>query len=240
MAVDELIGQDLITLANARLAGYQNAVSQDDLLGFLNEAKDSVWAILKALNDEYFLQFSQSTNAAASYYFAPLTTAAREYDLPGDFREIKFIECLTAGFTGIKFMYRDPIDEEFRATRRGANDTSSNSNPNPDVILYTIVGKNQFVLADYPPTTLRAILWYIRSLPDFEASDAIDQILFPYSKKIADYAAKRVLLSNQDLPAFQAWSVQWREDVIEVAQGAGPRNQADPEFAQGLFEGEDW
>lgn len=239
MPVDSLVGQDVIDLTNARLSGYQNAVSQDDLLGFINEAKDTVWSILKALNEQYFLIFSQATVSLDHYYFAPLSTSVREYTLPADFREIKFIECTTEGFSGVKFVYREPTDEDFRSARRGANDGNAPT-VNPDTMLYTIIGKNQFVLAEYPPATVTLKLWYIRSLPDFEASDPVDEILYPYSKKIADYAAKRVLLATQDIAMFSAYAAQWREDVIEVAQGAGPRNQADAQFVQGLFEGDDY
>lgn len=228
-------GQDLIDLTNARLAGYANAVSQDDLLGFLCQAKDQVWGILKEQDEEYFLTFSQATTSTNPYYFAPLNTTTREYDLPDDFQEIKFIEVLTQGFADLKFVYRDATQEDFRSARRGAN---ANNTPlsNPDTMLYTIIGKGKFVLADYPPATLNLQLWYTRLIPDFEAADTIDEILFPFSKLLADFAAKRIMLATQDPTQFAAWSEAWREDVIAIAQGSGPRNQSDPTFVSGLME----
>lgn len=238
MAKNSLIGSDLIDIANDLLAGYQNAVDSRQLLTYLNEGKDEVWTILKANNDGLFETMSQSTDSTADYYFAPLTSDSREYTLPPDFREIKFIECLTANYTDLAFVYRKPTDEGFRRARIAASETSSPT-PNQTTFLYTIIGKDQFVLADYPPTTLNVVLWYTRSLPDFEASDTIDEILFPFSKKIASYAAKLAMLGVQDSGQFAAWQQQWRESVITMAQGAAPRNEADAEFVQGIDEESD-
>jgi|SRR6185369_3871320 len=239
MAVDSLVGQDVIDLANGRLSGYANAVSQDDLLGFLNEAKDSVWNILKNLEDEYFITPSQATNAAGSYYFPALNATTREYALPTDLREIKFIECLTPGFTGLTFAFRNLTDGDFRSLRRGANDGTTAITNNPETILYTVVGKKTIVFADYPPAALTLQIWYVRSIPDFEAADPVDEVLYPYSKKIASYAAKAIMLATQDATQFQMWSAKWREDVIEIAQGADGRNGSDPVFVEGLCEGDD-
>jgi len=239
MAVDQLNGQDIIDLANARLAGYANAVSQDDLLGFLNEAKDAVWNVLRGLEDEYFVTPSQATQSSESYYFPALSPTVREYNLPTDLREIKFIECTTSGFTGLQFVFRAITDEDFRSLRRAANEGTVAITNNPDTILYTVVGKKTIVFADFPPAALTLTIWYVRSIPDFEAADPVDEILFPYSKKIASYAAKAIMLATQDPVQFQMWSSKWREDVIEIAQGADGRNGSDPVFVQGMCEGDD-
>lgn len=231
-----VVFQELIDLANSELAGYQNAVDSTALNSFLNEGKDEVWSALKQLNDEYFLVFSQSTVSTDPYYFGPLTTSTREYALPSDFREIKFIEVVTQGYTNAQFVYKDPTSPEFRDARRLANSGGPNSNTNNLFFLYTIVGKNQFVMADFPPIPLTLKLWYIRSLADYEPSDSVDEILFPYTKKICTYAVRKALLSTQDQAMWAAWKQEWRDGIISVTSTAAPRNQSDPVFTIGFCE----
>lgn len=228
MAVDSMVGQDLINEANARLAGYQNGVDPDALLSFLNEAKDEVWALLKGLNDEYFVTPSQSTDNTRLNYFPTLDPSLRQFTLPGDLREIKFIEVTTASSTEIEFEYRDITDDEFRRARRDASTQSGNN----DIckILYTIIGKDQMVLAQFPPAAITLTLWYVRSLPDFEASDEVDQVLYPYVKKLATYAVKKSMASLQDPSQFAVWVQEWKQDCLTVTNSAAPRNQADPTF----------
>lgn len=231
-----IIFQSLIDLANSELAGYQNAVDSTALNSFLNEGKDEVWAALKQLNDEYFLAFSQATVPTDPFYFAPLNTTNREYDLPDDFREIKFVEVLTADFTNAQFVYKDVTDPNFRTARQLANANGATSNTNNLFFQYTIVGKNKFVTADFMPATLTLKLWYIRSLPDYEPSDEVDEILFPYTKKICTYAVRKALLSTQDQSMWAAWKQEWRDGIISVTSTAAPRNSADPQFSFGFCE----
>lgn len=238
MANDPLTGQDVIDMINGRLAGYQNAVDSAVLLDFANEAKDQIWLIIKALQDEYFQVISQASDSNAAHYFAPLNVSSRAYNLPSDFREIRFVEVVTPGFTDLKFEYRSPTSSDFRIARQAANENASPI-PNQNLYLYAITGKNQFILADYPPGTVTLNLWYTRSLPDFEAADPIDEILFPYSKAIATYAVKGILLSTQDVQQWNAWKSDWRDTVIQIAEGASDRNEADPIFVEGFMEGDD-
>jgi hypothetical protein len=236
-----LVGQDLIDGTNSRLAGYQNAIDSDALLSFLNEAKDDVWALLKNLHTEYFETSSQNTDPTQVNFFPldqygnqlagnTLQTNLRQYTLPADLREIKWIEEQAPGFQHISYRY-SPIDsEEWRLARQSANIDPSIT-PN-FTMHFTISGANQFVLAEYPQTTLMPTLWYIRSLMDFQAMDQLDQILFPYSKKMMDYAAKKTMLALQDAQQWENWAAQWREDLHMVETGASPRNQMDAEYVQ--------
>lgn len=233
MAVDSMVGQDLINEANARLAGYQNGVDPEALLSYLNEGKDELWALLKNLNEEYFVTSSQNTDNTQLNYFADLTIANRLYTLPGDLREIKFIEVATVGFTELQFKYRDMTDSEFRSARRDA--TSETGSTSVCEILYTIVGKDQMVLAQFPPA-IALTLWYVRSLPDFEVDQPVDEILFPYVKKIASYACQRAMLGLQDTAQFSAWVASWKQDCVTVTNSAAGRNQSDPIFVDGFCE----
>lgn len=234
MAVPIVYGQTLIDLTNDLLAGYSNGVDSRALLSYLNMAKDEVWAVTKELHEEYFQVFSQNTNSAADYYFPTLNTTTRNYTLPADLRSIEFIECTTPGFEGTEFVYAKLNSPEFRDERRESNAAQGPqpNDSNNNSYHYSIAGKNQFVLAAYPTAALNVILWYTRALPDFEASDVVDEILFPFSKKLAEYAAKRVMLADQDAGQFAAWKSEWRDSLINLVQSEGTRNDADPQFVQ--------
>lgn len=97
---------------------------------------------------------------------------------------------------------------------------------------YTIVGADQFMLANYPPSTTAVRIWYVRSLPDIEMDSELDQILTPYAKKIASYAAKAAMLAAQDPEQFAAWSAEWRASLLDLTAGSSSRNEADPVFVQ--------
>lgn len=223
-------GQDLINETNARLAGYQNGVDPEALLSYLNEGKDEVWALLKELNEEYFVTSSQGTDATAVNYFPTMSTTSRQYTLPCDLREMKFIEVATAGFTEVIFEYRDITDEDFRNARRDAT-TLNQLLVGPCTVYYTIVGKDQMLLAQYLPAALDITLWYVRSLPDFEADQDVDDVLLPYVKKVANYAAKKAMISLQDPGQWSMWVAEWKQDCITLQSGAAERNASDPTFA---------
>lgn len=230
-----LTGSDLIQLTNDRLAGYQNAIDPRALIGFLNEAKDEIWVILKGLEKEYFIVATEYSDSNQTNYFGPLATNLREYSIPGDLRAVEFIECVTPGYETAEFVFRNINDDDFKDQRRAATLSQSTSGYCQE-FLYTILGKNQLVLAAFPPVALQLVIWYLRALPDFEDADAIDEILFPFSKKLADFACKKAMLAVQDPNQFMAWSAEWKSSVVMIAQGASPRNEADAEFVTGMFE----
>lgn len=236
-----MTGQDLIDGTNSRLSGYQNAVDSDGLLSFLNEAKDEVWAVLKNLHTEYFETSTQNTTPSATNFFPlasdgsslpnnTLQPTVRQYKLPGDLREIKFIEVISKGYEQVVFTYRGIDSDDFRTARRSSN-VDSTLTPSIEYF-YTISGKDQFVMAQYPEYPFQITLWYVRSLIDFTATDTIDEILFPYSKKMMDYAVKKAMLSLQDPGQFDRWTMQWKEDLKMIETSASPRNQADAEYVQ--------
>jgi hypothetical protein len=232
MAVPQITGQYLIDLSNDLLGGYQGSVDSRALMSYINEAKDEIWSVIKELKDEYFQVFSQSTNSTGDFYFPQLVTSTRQYTLPEDLRSIQFIEITTAGYTDIEFRFAPLNSDDFREARKQSN-TLGGPDPtnNVDEIIYTIAGKDQFILASYPPANLSVTLWYTRALPDYEMSDIIDEILCPYSKKIADFASQRVMLVA-DPAAFTVWKTNWRDGLINVTQAAAQRNDSDPVFVQ--------
>ena len=239
MAAPTITGQYLIDLTNDLLAGYQNGVDSRALLSYLNLAKDEVWSVTKELHDEYFQVSSQSTTPTADFYFPQLSTATRQYTLPADLRSIEYIEVTTPQYQGTEFVFAKFNSPEFREERKQSNELNGpDSNNNVDVYHYTIAGKDQFIMAAYPAQNLNLTLWYTRALPDFEAGDTIAEILCPFSKKLAEFAAKRAMSGTQDAGQFAIWKQEWRDSLINLVQSSGSRNDADPQFVQD-FDGDE-
>lgn len=240
MAVPTITGQYLIDLTNDLLGGYQGSVDSRALMSYINEAKDEIWALLKQLKDDYFEGFTQSTNSSADHYFPNLTSNQRVYSLPGDFHSITWIEVTTQGYTGSKFRYAKANSSDFRNARTRSNTLGT---PDPDnniqEYIYTLITQNgtqTLVLADYPQTTLAVTIWYTYALPDYEMSDTISDILFPFSKKIAEFASQRVLRADQDASAFATYKADWRDSIVSLVQTAEEKNDSDAEFVED-FEG---
>lgn len=236
MSVTVIYGQYLIDLANDLLAGYQNGVDSRALLSYLNLGKDIVWAVTKECKDEYFQIMSQATTSTATNYFPQLSLTQRQYTLPEDLREIDYIEVVNpVGTPQATFTYAKANSPEFRSERMQSN-TAGGPFENDYAYLYTIMGRDQFVLAKYPAQPYVLTLWYTASLADFEAGDIVSDVLFPYSKQLAQYAAKATMLAVQDPGQFAAWEKEWRENIIIMTQAEAVRNDADPQFVQD-FEG---
>lgn len=233
MSITVITGQYLVNMVNDLLGGYQNGVDSRAVLTHLNNAKDEIWSVTKELHDEYFQVFSQYTTSTATNYFPQLSTNVREYTLPEDLRSIEFVEVQQPTGTGTmaKFNYVKINSPAFKEARLRSN-TLGGPEPNntEEAYLYSIAGHDQFVLASYPSQPYSLVLWYTASLADFEATDVINDILFPFSKKMAEYATKGCMMSLQDPAGFAAWTAQWKTTLVNLVQGSDPRNNADPVF----------
>src|SRR5271169_2339578 len=299
-------GIALVNMVNNRLLGYRGAVTNAQILEYLNEAQDEVWTVLKALQKDYFGQLSQYTDPTAPYYFGPLQTNNRVYTLPSNFASMRFVEPLQQGYEQIVFKFVEIDSPEFQSARRAANVDQSLT---PTVeYWYTIFGKNQFILAVYPEATMNIVMYYIRTLNDlvcynsgtattgigttdvtligtsysaaqmatmvgaeffingfdfgtiaagnagtqhltlttnapstqtgqrYVVSGPIDQLVDPWTEKIADYAVKKILLSAQDVTQWDALKEEWNRDILTLQTSASSRNDADAEFVQDLTE----
>lgn len=234
MAAAELKAQDIILLTQDSLLGYANAVSSDTLLAFINEAKDEIWTIIKQLKTRHFVTKTQATDPTKDSYFPVLATNTREYSLPSDLRDIVFIEVTgPSGYERTQFTQRAMTHPDFRDARTGATAFNAQGSTAPlsgvSQYFYDMVGKNTFVMAQFPETNFTLVIWYVRALPDMTLGSTLDEIVFPFSKKLADYAAKKVLLS-EDSSAFALWQSEWRTDVIAITEGVD-RSGADPSYA---------
>lgn len=229
MPETNLVGQDLIDLATARLGGYANYPDTTTLMSFLNEGKDEVWAVLKNLNADYFTQISQPTDSTQLNYFGPFSVSIRQYTLPTDFRELTMFTVKDSAFAQTKFTYKKIQDRDFQEAYKAAN-VDSTLTPTVEYF-YTIVGRDQMVLAQFPEFAFaQPELYYTRGILDFEIDDTIDQILLPYVKKIADFAVMKIMLAAQDQDQFEEWRKTWKDSILMIATSAGPRNLADPEY----------
>jgi hypothetical protein len=236
-------GQELFDMASFRLAGYSNFPQPAMLMSFLNEAKDEVWSILKNLNADYYIQQTQFTDNTQTNYFGAMSTTVRQYTLPQDFREMHLFVVLDPAYAQVKFIYKHLQDRDFREAYMGANAAENATSSTPGVntgdnsatpmieYLYTIIGHDQLLLAQYPEYAFQfPQIFYVRNMPDFDIDTYLDETVLPFSKKIADYAVMRVLLSAQDQEQFEEWRKVWKDDILMIASSAGPRNQADAEY----------
>lgn len=225
-----LTGQDLLDLATARLGGYGNALDTQTLMSFINEAKDDIWAVLKDLYAEYFVTSTQSSDSSQTNYFGPMSVVSREYNLPSDLEELLFIEVLSSGYEDTRFVRRAMSHPDFQNARREA--TADQTSTSVSAYLYDIIGKRTFELAQYPEFAFNITIWYVRLLPDLETGDTLDEIILPYSKKIADYAVQKAMLVLQDVGQFEEYRKQWKDEIVQIATSASPRNISDPQFVQ--------
>lgn len=227
-----ITGQDVASLITKSLGGYANAVDQDFLYSALNEGKNEIWMILKELKVNYFAVSSQNTDSNADYYFPQLSQSSRQYTLPIDFSEMRFLEVLDVGYEDIRFEYRPFSSVDYQEARRGSTNepTGSGSAASRAVYYWDIIGKNQLVLAQYPEINFNLIIWYVRIIPDVDAGDALDEVLYPYVQKIAEYATQKLTLALQDQVLTQEWRDQFKASVVRLAQAAGSRQSANPVF----------
>jgi len=66
----------------------------------------------------------------------------------------------------------------------------------------------------------------------YTIDETLDQLVDPFTEKIADYAVKKILLAAQDQAQWSAWKSEWDRDVLALQTSASSRNDADAEFVQ--------
>jgi hypothetical protein len=225
MANPKLSGQDLIDELRIALGGLSNAFTPDQYLYFINLGVSETWGVIRVLDLDYFADSSQDTDATQDDYMIDLSTTVREYNLPLNCREIRAIECISPSYTDRVFQYRKFDDPEFMTARREATGLGSPGvggiSTGQGCYYYTIFGV-QFMLAQFPEDVLKLKIWYIKSI-DEVTIDTFPEILFPFNKKIVDYAAKKAILSTRNLDMAQGWKNEWMDSVRMLAMTVGAR-----------------
>ena len=178
-----------------------------------------------------------------------MTISDREYDLPKDLAELRFIEVTgPVGFEEWVFEKKAMNSNSFRAVRISttAAGSSTDSLASAGTLLYDIIGPNstgrqRIVLASFPPAALVLKLWYTRTVPDFTVpkTDAETLVTFlqPYIGIILTYAAKS-LLRLEDAGIAKEWEKDWREDLRRTVAASSDRSEADPEVVEEFGAGE--
>lgn len=236
MSNPTLTGQDLIDDLRVELGALSNAFTVDQLLLFINKGVQEVWATVQSLGLDYFADSSQNIDNTKDDFFVQLNISQREYNLPVNVRELRFMEVTTAGFEDRVFEYRkfdDPVFAVARkqATAQGPNGGGSTSGSIIGNYYYTVFG-NQIVLAQWPEAVLTLKMWYIAAIDDItvDSGNPIPAILFPFNKKVVDYAALRALLSTQNETMSAQWLEAWKDSVRTIAISAGGRSSTGPIF----------
>jgi hypothetical protein len=222
-------GQNLIDDIRVRLGGLANVFTVDQLLSFSNDGVGEVWSVIRSLDLDYFAASSQDTTATDDDFFLDLTTSTREYELPKNCRELRAIEVLTVGFEDKQFQFRRFDDPEFQEARRFSTAAGSGSGSCLAIYFYTVFG-TRMLLAQYPETTLKAKLWYIKALDDIDI-DSVPEILHPFNKKIVDFAVKKAILSTQNLEMALGWKTEWMDSVKTLAMSVGSRSSTNATFS---------
>lgn len=222
-------GQTLLDDLTVSLGGLSNVFNTDQLMRFVNDGLSEVWAVLRSLDLDYFMDSTQTTASTDEDYFGVLTTSAREYALPADCRDIRLIECTTAGYEGLNFVRRDISDEEFKIVRRGATaNLGGDGLADVDHILYAVTGQNTLMFAQYPPAAITLKIWYVKSLPMLDVDQVLTEVLYPFSRKIVDYATEKALLSTRNAEMAAAWKQSWVDSIKMLAISSGPRDSTGP------------
>ena len=187
-------------------------------LPLFNASQLAVWKILtsrKPFNNWFVVQ-SQSSTPAAADYFGPLVTTTREYALPPNFKHLRLIESLTAGYEHLRFIKSNLDDEDFREGRR----LTSNNEFTTDV-LYDIAGVNPgtMVFSRYPPAALTLRLWYVRTPTELTArGDVLSDFPIEAIPLMARWAAGNFLL-GADPRKWEAFERQWSTEVDRMVFG---------------------
>ena len=231
MTLPTISGQSLIDSLQTRLGAFASAFDAADMLEFINEAKDSVWSVLRTLDEDYFVASSQASTSTDDDYFAAFTTSSREVNLPNNCREVRFIEVTTSGYEDLEFEFRRLSDPEFQVERKLATLAGSGSGTQQHAkYLYTILGRRTLMLAQYLEAAVTAKIWYVKALDDLDVDSTLTEILHPFHKKIVTYALERATLALQEEQLSDEWLRRWKDDVRELALSAAPRDSSGPEF----------
>jgi hypothetical protein len=193
--------------------------------------------VLRSLDLDYSVDQSQSTDTTQDSFIAVLDPTKREFDLPNDCREVRSIECTTGGYEGIVFEFRQLSDMTFQQMRRdasvaGAGSGNGNVWANGGKTYFTTFGANTLMFAAYPVAAITLRIWYVKATSDLTADTPLVDVLYPFSRKVVDYAVQKAMLSVRQETLSQGWMIEWKDGVKTIATTAGPRVSTNPIFIQ--------
>jgi hypothetical protein len=226
MGIEVVTGKYIRRIVLIGLGGFGNLPDPDDILLLINEAQTRVYTVLKQAREDWFMQSSQATSADADNYFPALDPAKREFDLPLDFVEMRFMEVTDQSLSTIDFLQRPISHRDFKEARRIASGSGAGG-PRSEYF-YDIIGRRTLMFAQWPETAMTLRLWYIRSLPQITDEDLLEDIMHPYATLLATWVIKRLMLGVQEHESFDRWEREWKEDVRQAEVGARGRDTTGP------------
>ena len=238
MSNPQVSGQDLIDSLRIKLGLLSNAFTTDMYLEFINDGAQEVWSVVKDLDEDYFGDSSQDTDTSKDDYLIDFSPTTREYNLPTNCREIRAIEVLTSGFENRVFTYKPINNPTYQQARRDSTANGPSGITTTaffDEYYYTVFG-NQLQLAQFPEAILQAKLWYIAAIDLISVND-FPSVLFPFNRKIIDFAAQKAMLSMQNLEMTAAWLQTWKESVKTLAMTTGPRSSTNAIYIEDYLGG---
>ena len=231
MSLPTITGQSLVNETFMRLGGLSNVFSTQELLSFVNDGVQEVWAIVRSLDADHTVDTSQTTTSTSDNYFQTLSTSTREYTLPPNAREIRFIECTNAGYENTIFEFRKIDDVDFQNYRREATASGTSQQGRVGKYYYTVSGQ-QLVFAQYPETALVLKVWYIKAIDNAEIDVQLTTLQPPLDRKIVEFATQRAMLVARQETVSDRWMAAWRDSVKTICLSVVPRNSANAIFIQ--------
>ncbi len=238
----------LLASLDLELLGFKGAFSEDQKINRINKGKNELWKVLKQLKEGYFMEES-ALSGGADNEFPALTTSDREYNLPKDLAELRFIEVTDPAayreWSFEKIGMNSPRWREARlsSTLTGAGNASRLGAGN---VLFDIVGpdnagRQRMILASYLPVAMSLKLWYTRAVPDFTipktGAETLITFLAPYIAPILTYATKS-LLRLEDAGIAKEWEKDWFEDLRRTVSASSDRSEADIEVVEDFGSGD--
>ena len=223
----------VVTKFDALMGRGRDNFLPDTKVALLDMAKDEVWKILvgSSAQENWFVDFSQSTSSGQNDYFGPLSVSVREYFLPPDFHHLRTIEVTTTNKEHIRFNKGRMHDEGFRQ-ERGNQQSFQNE------VQFDIIGSSpgKMFLSLFPPSALELKLWYIQH-PTTWASlgSSADEFPASYHGFIAEWAVVRGILGLGD-SRFGAFASEWSQR-LERTLTTYNRDSSGVEVVEGFLEG---
>lgn len=199
---------DLIFLVRHKIEDLDATRFDDErIVATLLEAAVEVWKDLETVPDADY--FNTSSTLA-------LTSNTREYNLPANFSQLKYIEPPST-HTYLRFVHRDLSHPEFQQQRRWATSVSGQSYTGGEIAfdVYREGATSKLMLDVYPPA-ITVTIWYVKIFTDVTSLSAVMELPDMAQTNVASLAA--AMLTNRTPEALLAESEEKRRRTIEAAR----------------------
>jgi hypothetical protein len=209
--------------------------SAGDFLGALNLAKDKIWALIVAndMDEKWFVEQSQFGDSGAANYFTAMLAGFDTFDMPRDFHQLKAINVTTSGKEDYTFTRGSVGDDAWKLRREDMIAGTVFRD-----VLYDIVGPSpgSLVVPYALPELLEAVIFYSASSLDW-TDDADEVTDFPPAMlSLITHTAASILQYGMTDDRYQKYE-NGLEARVRTALKTIRRDETQPEYAEGVFEG---